>query len=767
MYIVYCEGRGRCLSLDKCTCDSKWSGAACDVPDCSGVRNCSSLTQGTCIGPDTCLCAVQYDGSDCSILAGPNINPPVFGNHSVVTVPVASDSLVGTPVLTRSATDKDSGKNGRLTYTIMSSNNDHSYFKVDRNTGQVKTAKSVSDRQGTLLVFTLTATDNGVPSLLASIKIRISVIPPNQYCPTFSEFPNTVIVSELALPGTSVVNLTATDLDGSDTFNGNVLFSLIGNKDFSIDSQSGEITTERLLTAEAYSLTVVASDQGSPQCNNKAIVNVRVHSTNTAPVCNPSSVATSLPYDVSVGTIVFKLLAVDPDNGSDGQLSSYISNFRSTFLNNVSPFRLIERNGEAYVAVTSSLAQPSGSGSVYYDAFFQVNVRDSGTRPKSCSYSAAVVVTQRFQFRHLMVSSALHENVRKGTVVLTNPSLQLVTNVSNVKYELFNAYHLPIDINPTTGILTVSKSLNYEEVKDYDVSVVAKTDQIPGAFAVASLSINVQDVNDNPPRFSFSRYTVYVREDAAGGRRLLSLTATDVDSVGGPVSYSVSSQTPLNASSVFVVSQSNGGVDLTLARGELLNYQTTPFYEIVIKAFDSADARLFSETSIRIVVEAVVFSHPFFMDRLYRAEISENLPNGSLVLSVEALVNDKSSGAVSYRLTDQRSPPTMKRVEAFGITDNGHIQVSDSSLLDYENVKEIHLTVIASLAGTRLLTAETAVIVSLNDTNDNRPQFTNETFTGTISIDDPVGTTIVIVTATDADSGIDFYNTFTVFTSSV
>jgi hypothetical protein len=294
-------------------------------------------------------------------------------------------------------------------------------------------------------------------------------------------------------------------------------------------------------------------------------------------------------------------------------------------------------------------------------------------------------------------------------------------------------------------------------MRSYNVSVVAKTDQIPGAFAVASVVVTVEDVNDNPPRFPYSRYTVYIEETAAKGTTILSLTATDADSVGGPVDYTVTSP---GAENVFVVTENaNGGVDVTLAGDGLLNYQMTPVYGLVIKATDTANPRLFMNAHVRVVVEAVNFTIPVFLDALYRSTILENTPNGETVTAVSAVVNGRPSAEVSYRLASQRSS-SGRTIDAFRISQSGQIQVSQASLLDYESIKQIDLSVVASLRTPLLRTAQTTVVVTLNDVNDNYPRFSTDHYTGKITPDDPVGTAIVTLNATDRDSGSNAFISF-------
>ena len=86
-------GHGTCIGYDVCQCNVSWSGAACNIPDCSAVNNCSG--QGNCIGVNTCSCYPLFDGQDCSQKAAKNLHAPVF-ERSLYRVNISENAPFGT-----------------------------------------------------------------------------------------------------------------------------------------------------------------------------------------------------------------------------------------------------------------------------------------------------------------------------------------------------------------------------------------------------------------------------------------------------------------------------------------------------------------------------------------------------------------------------------------------------------------------------------------------------------------------------------------------
>jgi hypothetical protein len=63
-----CSGYGTCVGIDKCTCNSGWSGMNCEITSCFGTssKNTSVCSgRGSCISPEVCQCQNDYYGISC------------------------------------------------------------------------------------------------------------------------------------------------------------------------------------------------------------------------------------------------------------------------------------------------------------------------------------------------------------------------------------------------------------------------------------------------------------------------------------------------------------------------------------------------------------------------------------------------------------------------------------------------------------------------------------------------------------------------------
>ena len=112
-------GHGTCIGYDVCQCNVSWSGAACNIPDCSAANNCSG--QGNCIGVNSCSCYPLFDGKDCSQKAAKNLHAPVF-ERSLYRVNISENAPLGTIILQMRANDSDSGRNGHIFYSMTGDN---------------------------------------------------------------------------------------------------------------------------------------------------------------------------------------------------------------------------------------------------------------------------------------------------------------------------------------------------------------------------------------------------------------------------------------------------------------------------------------------------------------------------------------------------------------------------------------------------------------------------------------------------------------------
>lgn len=65
-----------------------------------------------------------------------------------------------------------------------------------------------------------------------------------------------------------------------------------------------------------------------------------------------------------------------------------------------------------------------------------------------------------------------------------------------------------------TGAIFIIENLDYESSHDYYLTVEAADGGTPSLSDVATVNINVTDINDNSPVFSQDTYTAVISEDA-------------------------------------------------------------------------------------------------------------------------------------------------------------------------------------------------------------------------------------------------------------
>lgn len=80
-----------------------------------------------------------------------------------------------------------------------------------------------------------------------------------------------------------------------------------------------------------------------------------------------------------------------------------------------------------------------------------------------------------------------------------------------------------------TGILKLNKLLDREKTPTLEVTVVAMDNGDPQKSSTATVSISVQDINDNTPQFAPYSLSYKVKEDAAVDTPIATISATDED----------------------------------------------------------------------------------------------------------------------------------------------------------------------------------------------------------------------------------------------
>ncbi|XP_034022451.1 cadherin EGF LAG seven-pass G-type receptor 2 isoform X2 [Thalassophryne amazonica] len=671
-----------------------------------------------------------------SINSSPQFHPPMY------QVNVAENKPAGTPVVVLKAVDVDEGEAGRLEYFIeaLFDSRSNNLFAVDPATGAVSTVEVLDRETKDTHVFRVTAVDYGAPRRTAMATLTITVSDTNDHNPVFEQQDYKESIRENLEIGYEVLTVRATD--GDAPVNGNILYHILNNNGsndvFEIDSRSGVIRTKGLVDreeVEAYMLLVEANDQGRDPGPRSATASVHIvveDDNDNAPQFSEKRYVVQVPEDMTPNTEILQVTATDQDRGS----------------NAVVHFSIMSGNtrGQFYIdAQTGKMDLVSHLDyEVNKEYTLRIRAQDGGRPPLSnISGLVTVQVLDVNDNAPIFVSTPFQatvlENVPLGYSIIHIQAVDADSgDNSRLEYRLTETTpNFPFAINNSTGWIIVSAELDRESVDFYNFGVEARDHGYPIMSSSASISMTILDVNDNNPEFTQKAYYMRLNEDAAVGTSVVTVSAVDQD-INSVVTYQISSGNTRNRFSI--TSQSGGGL-ITLALP--LDYKLERQYVLTVTANDGTR---FDTAKVFVNVTDANTHRPVFQSSHYTVNINEDRPVGTIVVVISATDEDTGENArITYFMDDS--------IPQFNInSDSG--AVSTQMDLDYEDQLSYTLAITARDNGIPQKSDTTYLEILVNDVNDNAPRFLRDHYVGSVMEDVPVYTSVVQVSATDRDSGL-------------
>ncbi|XP_048589348.1 protocadherin Fat 4 isoform X1 [Nematostella vectensis] len=664
-----------------------------------------------------------------------NDNPPKFISP-VVTLKVPENSPARL-IYTLTVQDLDYGNNTKVLYSIMSGNTDGA-FTIGTSTGELSTTTKLDRETKAFYQLSVQAKDITPPYYTAFANITIFIEDQNDNPPVFQQSLYSSTISELTPPGTSILNLTASDKDSGS--NGNIVYTLSNDTYgvYSIDSRTGIVySAARFETSikQEYNFFCIAKDQG--QDPKMAIVPVRIKIEDKN---NHAPQFTKTPYEVhifpntSASALVTMVTATDADTdkSTNGKVTYRLDDSK----NSTSLF-VVESNTGSVRTSAGFSNPPQGRHALYIIA------EDHGSPPLR-GYGIVQIVIGNIQddpprfLNQTPARVSIPENSKVGSYITTvraRASSDAQVTYSIISGNKGRAFY----VDPFTGVISVASAdaLDYESTKNFRLHLVATPQGWVSLNGYMILDINVIDRNDNFPAFHPSNMLAQIAEDTGAfkPRFVVKVTATDVDSgTNGKVTYSIWTG---NEAGVFTIDSTTG--EITTAK--LLDRETTASFDLVIRGTDSGIPPKSTNCQVKVVVTDLNDNPPLF-DPLSEVNIREDTRTGAVVTSVVATDTDKES-RLTYTLKSA-STPGMFSVGRF----NG--AVSLLKRLDYEKTNKYSLNIAVSDG---LHSAEKTLTINVLDTNDNTPKFLNSSYQVTLSKTIPAGRAILRVSATDQDSG--------------
>ncbi|XP_054840769.1 protocadherin beta-16-like [Eublepharis macularius] len=438
-----------------------------------------------------------------------NDNSPKFSKNEL-NLEVPENVPTNTRFPLESAQDPDLGGNSVQNYTL--SPNEH--FRLDVQSDEFGSKyvdlvleKPLDREKQAHLGLTLTAVDGGVPQRTGTVRININVLDINDNFPEFTQSEYKVQLKENSPEGTLVFKVEARDLDFGSNAQITYSFHRVPEKVrnlFQLHQSTGEITVLGPIDYEeetSYYMNIKATDGGGLSGHCKVLVEIEDENDN-APEVSLISTSSTMREDSPLDTVVALFSVTDRDSGENSKTSCSVETnipfaLKATGNNNYQLMtqRPLDREKDPEYNITIT-ATDWGSPRLTSKRTIRVLISDINDNPP--------------EFEKSKYEMQLWENNIPGLLMGSVRAVDLdVEENAKVTYSLLpsNASGAPmasyVSINSETGNLYVLRSLDYEQIKDFQVTVRASDGGSPPLSSEAVVRVSVLDENDNAPFFLY------------------------------------------------------------------------------------------------------------------------------------------------------------------------------------------------------------------------------------------------------------------------
>ncbi|KAG8579549.1 hypothetical protein GDO81_010938 [Engystomops pustulosus] len=680
--------------------------------------------------PHSSVCHVEVEVLD----VNENLQPPLFKNF-VFSGSVLENSPPGTLVLAIKAQDEDKGKDGEVRYSIKDGT-DLSAFRIDEETGVIRTEAALDRESSSRYWLTICATDSGsIPqSSVAEVYIEVSDV--NDNIPQLSKAVYYASVPENSPPNVPILQLDASDADSVSAGKLSFHFSSGNNQGFfALNPSSGLIyTTEKQLdreNREEHILEVTVSDNGEPPLQSASRVVIQVLDMNdNTPTFSQKLFTVQLPERVTSPepSPIYRLIAMDRDKGINGQVT----------------YAILEHNEEKFTIdpntgiISSAAAFPSGEYNI-----LTVKAMDGGNPPRSSTVRLHVQWIKNPGPSDEFL--AFDEPQFEFEVSETDPVNHLLGLISTETvcslcwFDITGGNdELDFDIDKSTSGLVIAQPLQSSRKSFYNLSVQV-TD---GSRTISTqVHIKVLPINHHRPEFVQDHYTVQVPEDVQLGTEVLRVNATDEDSRMTLV-YTLQGSADPRSSKMFRIDSKTGA----LYTMETMDHESMPIHVLTVMVRDQGAQTKRNFVRVTIQVEDVNDHSPHFIRSVYEANVSDLSNEGAEVLQVRATDKDQGLNAmIQYSIQSGNN-------EGYFNIDASSGVITFAKALEQATKNQFSLSILAVDQGTPQLQDIATVNLQVKSSDASPPKFISTEHVVEISESVPIGSFVAMVSATSCSS---------------
>ncbi len=532
-------------------------------------------------------------------------------------------------------------------FRIVSGSNDD-FFQVDQN-GVLHVHKKI-DREALCDSYSACVINLKivVENPLEIHYIAVEVTDVNDNSPSFSEREKRLEISESTSRGTRFQLKAARDPDAG--VNSVRIYKLTQNEHFDLEVRDqGEdkfpfLVLQKSLDREIndeYNLVLTAVDGGNPQRSGTLNVTVVVLDNNdNRPVFSQDIYSTTLKENIQIGTLVIQVQASDADYGSNGEVTYAFGSDQNPKVYEL--FSLDKMTGDIRVKGDVDFEEKS----IYK---LDVQASDNGQPPMKSDCRVVIKMLDTNdntpEIEVTSLSKMVPEDSKPGTVISlisvtdrdTGVNGKVVCSLSkNVPFELKQS------VQENMFSLVTKGNLDRETVSHYDITIKASDLGQPPLSSFKTLSVQVSDVNDNPPEFNLNPIELYMIENNAAGASILTLSAFDNDlNENSMISYQIikgnGTQSDMTS---FLNINSETGVITAL---KSFDFESVKKFNFHVLAADSGTPSLSSNVTVNVFIldqndNVPVILYPVSANGSAEGveEIPRNVNAGHLVTKVRA-----------------------------------------------------------------------------------------------------------------------------------
>jgi hypothetical protein len=586
-------------------------------------------------------------------------------------------------------------------------------FSIDADTGVVTTnadfAANYEDAQSQS--FTVIATDaTGNASAQQLVSVAINNL--DEIAPSIDSGDTGTAVDENSGSGQLVYTATATD--DADTSNG-FSFSLADDSlGFSIDADTGVVTTNADFAADyenaqSQSFTVVATDVAGKA--SEQVVSVAINNLDEVAPTITSGDSASVLESSGASALVYRALVDDTADISDVVTFSLSTDSDSAL---------------SIDALTGEVTLTDVPNVDVQDSYTFTVIADDGVNQSQKSVTLSVV--DEDLEAPVFTSSAtvaIDENIGENQVIYT----AVTDDESLVTYSLSDDV-TDLSINSDTGAVTLSTNPDHESQSEYNFTVIA-TD-LTGNSSEQVVSVAINNLDEIAPTITSADSAGSINENTGAGTVIYTATANDSLDISAGVTFSLTGD-------------SDPALSIDPTTGEVIlagdaDYEAQPDYTFTVIASDGVNDDV--EQSVTLEINNLDEVAPSITSGDTATAVDESSGVDQVVYTATATDTDFNGLVdITFSLADETL--------GFSIdADTGVVTTNADFAADYEDAQSQSFTVVATDATGN--SSGQLVSVAINNLDEVAPSITSGDTAA--AIDENTGANQVIYTATADDS---------------